>query len=106
MTPFWRRDVPDQLYRLVTPLFIHAGIIRCAISLSIYLTIMRRFETMVCPFWGILYDYCLNLKIGWKRLSTIFFVSGIGGYLASAVFVPYMVNFMKLTNFKKFKKKI
>nr|CAD2191232.1 unnamed protein product [Meloidogyne enterolobii] len=35
---------------------------------------MRRFEIM----------------IGWHRLSAIYFISGIGGYLASAVFVPYM----------------
>ncbi|CAK5022852.1 unnamed protein product [Meloidogyne enterolobii] len=28
--------------------------------------------------------------IGWHRLSAIYFISGIGGYLASAVFVPYM----------------
>lgn len=74
MTPFMRRDHPDQIFRLITPLFIQAGIIRCLISLAMYLTIMRRFEIM----------------IGWLRLSTIYFVSGIGGYLASAVFVPYM----------------
>ncbi|KAL3083031.1 hypothetical protein niasHS_010833 [Heterodera schachtii] len=74
MTPFLRRDIPDQLYRLFTPLFINAGIIRCVISLTLYLTIMCRFEIM----------------IGWLRLSSIYFVSGIGGYLASAVFVPYM----------------
>uniref|UniRef100_A0A914HKC1 Peptidase S54 rhomboid domain-containing protein n=1 Tax=Globodera rostochiensis TaxID=31243 RepID=A0A914HKC1_GLORO len=64
----------NELYRFITPLFIHAGLIRCVISLTIYLTIMSRFEIM----------------IGWLRLSAIYFVSGIGGYLASAVFVPYM----------------
>uniref|UniRef100_A0A1I8C0E9 Rhomboid domain-containing protein n=1 Tax=Meloidogyne hapla TaxID=6305 RepID=A0A1I8C0E9_MELHA len=74
LTSFLRKDSPDHIYRLITPLFIHAGIIRCAISLAIYLTVMRRFEIM----------------IGWHRLSAIYFISGIGGYLASAVFVPYM----------------
>jgi hypothetical protein len=41
---------------------------------------MRRFEIM----------------IGCIRLSLIYFVSGIGGYLASACFVPYMVSFFGL----------
>jgi membrane associated rhomboid family serine protease len=38
------------------------------------MTIMRSFEMMV----------------GWLRLSIIYFISGIGGYIASSVFVPYM----------------
>ncbi|KAI1723739.1 rhomboid family domain-containing protein [Ditylenchus destructor] len=74
MTPFLTTDRPDQIYRLITPLFIHAGIIRCAITVALQMTIMRNFESM----------------IGWLRLSIIYFVSGIGGYLASAIFVPYM----------------
>jgi len=31
-----------------------------------------------------------EVMVGWVRLSIIYFASGIGGYLASAVFVPYM----------------
>lgn len=52
-------------------------IIRLAITCALQLTIMRRFEKM----------------IGCVRLALIYFVSGIGGYLASASFVPYMVCF-------------
>lgn len=66
--------MPDQFYRLFIPLFIHAGVFRCAITVFLQLKYMRRFERM----------------IGWFRLSIIYFVSGIGGYLASATFVPYM----------------
>lgn len=74
ITPFFTRDNPDQFYRLATPLFIHAGIIRCIITIILQMTIMRRFEEL----------------IGWIRLSTIYFLSGIAGYLASSIFVPYM----------------
>ncbi|KAE9553933.1 hypothetical protein FO519_002859 [Halicephalobus sp. NKZ332] len=74
MTPFMRRDHPDQFYRFVTPLFIHAGIIPCIVTVWIQFTYMRKFEIM----------------IGWIRLSIIYFASGIGGYIASATFVPYM----------------
>lgn len=45
------------------------------------MTIMRQFEKM----------------IGWIRLSIIYFVSGIGGYLASSIFVPYMVSLILKT---------
>jgi hypothetical protein len=34
-----------------------------------------------------------EIMIGCVRLAIIYFVSGIGGYLASASFVPYMVCF-------------
>ena len=88
MTPFMRRDHPDQFYRFVTPLFIHPGfvfltfislnrfcrIIPCIVTVWIQFTYMRKFEIM----------------IGWIRLSIIYFASGIGGYMASATFVPYM----------------
>ncbi|KAI6212837.1 hypothetical protein M3Y94_00076400 [Aphelenchoides besseyi] len=74
MSPFLLRDTPDQFYRFFIPLFIHAGIIRLLITVILQLTFMRRFELM----------------IGWIRLSLIYFVSGVGGYLASASFVPYM----------------
>uniref|UniRef100_A0A915DQC3 Peptidase S54 rhomboid domain-containing protein n=1 Tax=Ditylenchus dipsaci TaxID=166011 RepID=A0A915DQC3_9BILA len=74
MTSFLSTDRPDQIYRLITPLFIHAGILRCIFTVVGQMTIMRNFETM----------------IGWHRLSIIYFISGIGGYLASSIFVPYM----------------
>uniref|UniRef100_A0A914YKE4 Peptidase S54 rhomboid domain-containing protein n=1 Tax=Panagrolaimus superbus TaxID=310955 RepID=A0A914YKE4_9BILA len=77
MTPFLRRDHPDQFYRFFTPLFIHAGVLPMLVTIWIQFNYMRRFEIL----------------IGWTRTSIIYFASGIGGYLASAVFVPYMVRF-------------
>ena len=74
MTPFLRHDYPDQIYRLLTSLFIHAGLVPIIITVWIQSMYMRRFELMV----------------GWLRISIIYFVSGIGGNLASAIFVPYM----------------
>lgn len=88
MTPFLRKDAPDQFYRFFIPLFIHAGralavfplqfpacrVIRLLITMLLQLTFMRRFELM----------------IGCVRLALIYFVSGVGGYLASASFVPFM----------------
>uniref|UniRef100_A0A914D7E7 Peptidase S54 rhomboid domain-containing protein n=1 Tax=Acrobeloides nanus TaxID=290746 RepID=A0A914D7E7_9BILA len=68
------QNYPDQLYRLFLPLFLHAGIIRILITIFLQFTIMRKFENM----------------IGWVRLSIIYIFSGIGGYLASATFEPYM----------------
>lgn len=56
--------------------YLICRIIRLLITCVLQLTIMRRFEIM----------------IGCVRLSLIYFVSGIGGYLASASFVPYMVS--------------
>ncbi|KAI1723974.1 rhomboid family domain-containing protein [Ditylenchus destructor] len=73
LTPF-TNDKPDQIYRFVTPLFLHAGIIRCIVSVVFQLALMRQFEIM----------------IGWLRISIIYIGSGIGGYLASSIFVPYM----------------
>ncbi|CAD5230068.1 unnamed protein product [Bursaphelenchus xylophilus] len=74
MTPFMQKEVPDQFYRFFSALFIHAGILPILVTCGIQLTIMRKFEHM----------------IGWIRMAIIYFVSGIGGYLASASFAPYM----------------
>ena len=66
-------DVPDQFYRLWISLFLTAGLIHCAIVVSIQLYLMTDLERMCGP----------------TRLALIYFGSGIIGNLASAVFVPY-----------------
>ncbi|VDN07201.1 unnamed protein product [Thelazia callipaeda] len=63
MLPFLRRDQPDQWYRLFIPLFLHAG--------------------------SIFYMRDLEKLLGWARIALLYMMSGIGGYLASAIFVPY-----------------
>ncbi|XP_054166513.1 inactive rhomboid protein 1-like [Oppia nitens] len=73
MIPFYTDDSPDQFYRIWTPIFLHAGILHLAITVLFQYFIMRKIEK----------------NIGWLRLSIIYFGSGIGGYLASAVFLPW-----------------
>lgn len=73
MLNFHRKDKPDQAYRLWMAIFAHAGIIHLACTLIFHFTIMRDLEKMA----------------GWLRLSIIYIFSGIGGYLYSAILLPY-----------------
>ncbi|VBB25939.1 unnamed protein product [Acanthocheilonema viteae] len=73
MLPFLRKNQPDQWYRLFIPLFLHAGIIHCILTVFIQILYMRDLEKL----------------LGWARIALLYMVSGIGGYLASAIFVPY-----------------
>lgn len=73
MLDFHRKDKPDQAYRLWMAIFAHAGIIHLACTLIFHFTIMRDLEKMA----------------GWLRLSIIYVFSGIGGYLYSAILLPY-----------------
>ncbi|EJW88892.1 hypothetical protein WUBG_00197 [Wuchereria bancrofti] len=73
MLPFLRKDRPDQWYRLFIPLFLHAGIIHCILTVFIQILYMRDLEKL----------------LGWARVALLYMVSGIGGYLAGAIFVPY-----------------
>ncbi|ULT93075.1 hypothetical protein L3Y34_002926 [Caenorhabditis briggsae] len=72
MMPFFGA-YPNQFYRLFTSLFIHAGIIHLALSVGFQWWVMRDLEFM----------------IGSKRMAILYFCSGIGGNLASAIFVPF-----------------
>ncbi|XP_022657468.1 inactive rhomboid protein 1-like isoform X2 [Varroa jacobsoni] len=74
MFPFIRSpDRPDQFYRLVTSLFLHAGIIHFALTCFLQMRWMRDVEKIYGP----------------HRIGTIYMLSGVGGNLASASFVPY-----------------
>lgn len=73
MIPFWSKDVPDQFYRLWTSLFLHAGLIHLAVTVALQFYIMRDIEKLS----------------GALRLSLIYMLSGVGGNLASSIFVPY-----------------
>jgi hypothetical protein len=68
-----RDDNLMQFYRVWTSLFLHAGVIHVAISVLFQFYIMRDIEKLIGPF----------------RIALIYMMSGIGGNLASAVFVPY-----------------
>ncbi|XP_015910629.1 inactive rhomboid protein 1 isoform X2 [Parasteatoda tepidariorum] len=73
MIPFHNPDVPDQFYRIWTSLFLHAGILHLLITVIIQYFIMTDLEKL----------------IGALRISIIYIMSGVGGNLASAIFVPY-----------------
>ncbi|VDK76920.1 unnamed protein product [Litomosoides sigmodontis] len=61
MLPFLRRNHPDQ------------WIIHCTLTVFIQILYMRDLEKL----------------LGWTRIAFLYMVSGIGGYLAGAIFVPY-----------------
>ncbi|CAJ0961784.1 unnamed protein product, partial [Mesorhabditis belari] len=73
MLPFVIKDQPDQISRLFVSLFIHAGIIHCSLTVFLQLWLMRDLEYM----------------LGWKRMAILYLGSGIGGNLASSIFVPF-----------------
>uniref|UniRef100_A0A6G1SKE9 Inactive rhomboid protein 1 n=1 Tax=Aceria tosichella TaxID=561515 RepID=A0A6G1SKE9_9ACAR len=73
MVPFYARDYPDQFYRLITALFLHAGLIHLSFTIIIQYYIMRDIERL----------------IGSTRMAILYILPGVAGYLASATFVPY-----------------
>lgn len=73
MVPFYAREYPDQFYRLFTALFLHAGLIHLALTVIIQYYVMRDIERL----------------LGSTRMATIYILSGVAGYMASATFVPY-----------------
>ena len=68
-----RDDNLLQFYRVWTSLFLHAGVIHMTITILFQYYIMRDIEKLIGAF----------------RVGVIYMLSGIGGNLASAVFVPY-----------------
>ncbi|VDP17794.1 unnamed protein product, partial [Heligmosomoides polygyrus] len=76
MLPFVRRDYPDQFYRMFFSLFLHAGVIHVAFTVFVQMWLMLDLEML----------------IGWKRMAILYIGSGIGGNIASAIFVPYSVS--------------
>jgi len=73
LLPFRKRDVPDQFYRVWTPLFLHAGLLHLALTVALQYWLMRDLEKLC----------------GSARISMIYLGSGMVGNLASAIFVPY-----------------
>ncbi|XP_066152035.1 uncharacterized protein, partial [Euwallacea fornicatus] len=73
MIPFYFPDVPDQIYRLWTSLFLHAGVLQLIITVMVQYFLMRDLEKLT----------------GSLRIAIIYIGSGVAGNLASAIFVPY-----------------
>ncbi|XP_053607467.1 inactive rhomboid protein 2 isoform X2 [Plodia interpunctella] len=73
MLPFMKRRRPDQLYRVWTSLFVHAGLLHLAVTLALQWLFMRDLEKMAGPV----------------RIAFIYLGSGVAGNMASAIFEPY-----------------
>ncbi|XP_076458190.1 inactive rhomboid protein 1-like [Babylonia areolata] len=76
MIPFSNSKKPDQIYRLWTSLFLHAGVMHLVVSILFQMWIMRDIEKLT----------------GAMRLSIIYISSGMAGNLASSIFLPYHVD--------------
>eukprot|EP00039_Didymoeca_costata_P029346 m.24283 g.24283 ORF g.24283 m.24283 type:complete len:617 (+) comp7591_c0_seq4:17-1867(+) len=67
-----KKNEPDQWYRFFIPIFLHGGLLHFAGCMALQLTIGVQIERAA----------------GWLRMALIYFISGVGGYVASAVFSP------------------
>ncbi|KAI8091841.1 hypothetical protein BDF21DRAFT_376748 [Thamnidium elegans] len=70
--PFKNADTPDQKYRFVSAIFIHSGVIQLLINIVAHIFLGCMVERRINPF----------------RYCTIWFGSGIFGYIFGAIFVP------------------
>jgi membrane associated rhomboid family serine protease len=73
MIDFLNVKSPDQVYRLFTSIFIHAGILQLVITIFFNIFLLRDLEKLA----------------GSLRIGIIFVGSGIVGNLGSAIFLPY-----------------
>lgn len=63
---------PDQWYRVVTPIFLHAGFLHITFNMLLQLTMGASVER----------------QIGWLKYGVIYMASGIAGFLLGANFSP------------------
>ncbi|KAA3679337.1 uncharacterized protein DEA37_0005517 [Paragonimus westermani] len=73
MTDFRQPYRPDQLYRLITSLYLHAGFIHLWLTVTFQLTIMRTMET----------------ELGWFPICVIYILSGCFGNAVCILLLPY-----------------
>lgn len=73
MFPFMNVEVPDQFYRLLTSLCMHAGIVHLAITVIFQHVFLADLERLIGPI----------------RTAILYIGSGLAGNLTSAVLVPY-----------------
>ncbi|XP_060661156.1 inactive rhomboid protein 1 [Drosophila nasuta] len=73
MFPFFSVEIPDQFYRLLTSLCMHAGILHLAITLIVQHLFLADLERL----------------IGTMRTAIVYITSGLVGNLTSAVLAPH-----------------
>lgn len=64
--------VPNQWYRVITPIFLHAGFLHILFNLLLQLTM----------------GWSVEKAIGWIKFSVIYLASGVAGFLLGANFSP------------------
>ncbi|CAO0800494.1 unnamed protein product [Mucor circinelloides] len=72
MTTFHQYQVPDQTYRLLTPLFIHTGLIHLIINLAVLIILGTKVEKIINSL----------------RFSLLYIGSGVFGHALGASFAP------------------
>ncbi|EDV90944.1 GH23944 [Drosophila grimshawi] len=73
MFPFISVEIPDQIYRVLTSLCMHAGVLHLAITLIFQHLFLADLERL----------------IGTLRTTVVYIMSGLAGNLTSAVLVPH-----------------
>lgn len=73
MFPFFSVEIPDQFYRLLTSLCMHAGVFHLAITLIFQHLFLADLERL----------------IGTLRTAVVYIMSGLVGNLTSAVIAPH-----------------
>ncbi|CAO3612508.1 unnamed protein product [Mucor fragilis] len=78
MTAFHQNQVPDQTYRLLTPLFIHTGLIHLLLNLAVLVILGARVERIINSL----------------RFSLLYIGSGVFGHALGANFAPPTTPFL------------
>ncbi|OAD01986.1 hypothetical protein MUCCIDRAFT_144742 [Mucor lusitanicus CBS 277.49] len=78
MTTFHQNQVPDQTYRLLTPLFIHTGLIHLLINLAVLVILGAKVERIINSL----------------RFSLLYIGSGVFGHALGANFAPPTTPFL------------
>lgn len=79
MFPFVNVEVPDQIYRLLTSLCMHAGILHLVITVVFQHIFLADLERLIGP----------------TRTAILYIGTGLAGNLTSAVLVPYKPEVIK-----------
>lgn len=64
--------IPHQWYRLITPIFLHAGFLHILFNMMLQITM----------------GVSVEREIGWLKYSIIYMASGVSGFLLGANFAP------------------
>ena len=80
---------PDQAFRFLTPLFVHSGLLHCAVNLAVLMWIGIKLERLMGSwrFGGKVYMYIYSCSI-LICATALYFSTGIFGNVFGANFAP------------------